>query len=203
MKICTKCKLEREENEFFSDKRHSDGLYSSCKSCCRDFAFKHRRTEKGVMYMKKYNSSVERKICLREYNNCDKRREYLEKRRMSIRYKEYNREYKQTEKYKAYEKEHMLEHLLRHRLRMALKGNFKAGSAVRDLGCTIQELKVHLEKLFKPGMTWENYGEWHIDHKYPLSKADLTDREQLLKVCHYTNLQPLWKLDNLKKWNKI
>ena len=50
---------------------------------------------------------------------------------------------------------------------------------------------------------WENYGEWHIDHKYPLSKVDLTDREQLLRVCHYTNLQPSWAIDNRKKGNKV
>ena len=56
-------------------------------------------------------------------------------------------------------------------------------------------------------MTWENWGnkkgEWSIDHKYPLSKVDLTDREQLLRVCHYTNLQPLWASENIMKGNKI
>jgi hypothetical protein len=57
------------------------------------------------------------------------------------------------------------------------------------------------------GMSWENYGnkrgQWSIDHKIPLSSMDLSNREQLLKVCHWTNLQPLWVIDNAKKGNKI
>lgn len=91
--------------------------------------------------------------------------------------------------------------LLRTRLNNAIKKGSKAGSFVTDLGCSIPELKTHLESKFLPGMTWENHGQygWHIDHIIPLSSFDLTDREQLLKACHYTNLQPLWWKDNLTK----
>jgi len=98
-----------------------------------------------------------------------------------------------------------LARLLRDRLRKSLKGNQKAGSAVRDLGCTVYELKQHLESKFQEGMTWENHGlyGWHIDHIMPLASFDLTDREQFLKACHYTNLQPLWAKDNLQKSGKI
>lgn len=89
--------------------------------------------------------------------------------------------------------------VLRSRLRMAIKNNQKVGSAVRDLGCTISELKYYLEGKFQDGMTWENYGNWHIDHIIPLAFYDLTNREQLLQACHYTNLQPLWAEENLNK----
>jgi hypothetical protein len=75
----------------------------------------------------------------------------------------------------------------------------KAGSPVRDLGCTVPELKLHLEALFQPGMSWDNYGEWHIDHIKPLAKFDLTDRDQFVQACHYTNLRPLWAEENLSK----
>lgn len=90
---------------------------------------------------------------------------------------------------------------LRSRLNDAVKNEWKTGSAVRDLGCTIPELKAHLERLFQPGMSWDNYGPkgWHIDHVKPLAKFDLTDPRQLRAACHYTNLQPLWAEDNLKK----
>jgi len=83
---------------------------------------------------------------------------------------------------------------------MVNKG-IKAGSAVKDLGCTIPELIKYLESKFQLGMTWENHSStgWHIDHIIPLCEFDLTDREQFLKAAHYTNLQPLWAEDNLKK----
>jgi hypothetical protein len=90
---------------------------------------------------------------------------------------------------------------LRQRLCAAIRHKSKKGSAVRDLGCTIEELKQHLESQFGPGMSWENYGKWHIDHIIPLSSFDLSKRDELLKACHYTNLQPLWAKDNIKKSN--
>jgi hypothetical protein len=98
-----------------------------------------------------------------------------------------------------------LSRVLRRRLHRALHGNYKNGSAVKDLGCTIDELKTHLESKFQSGMTWDNWSlkGWHIDHIKPLASFDLTDREQLLIACHYTNLQPLWAKDNLIKSAKI
>lgn len=92
---------------------------------------------------------------------------------------------------------------LRSRLNMAIKRNIKSGSSVRDLGCSIEELKHHLESKFQLDMTWKNYGEWEIDHIQPLASFDLKDRKQLLKACHYTNLQPLWKKDNSSKGKKF
>lgn len=89
---------------------------------------------------------------------------------------------------------------LRHRLWKGLKN----GSHIGDLGCSINELKLHLESKFQPGMSWQNYGRtgWHVDHILPLSKFDLSNRDDFLKACHYSNLQPLWAKDNLLKGNK-
>jgi hypothetical protein len=92
---------------------------------------------------------------------------------------------------------------LRTRLHHAIKTGAKAGSAVRDLGCSIPEFKSHIEAQFQPGMTWENWGDWHLDHIKPLSSFDLTDRDQFLVACHYTNYQPLWAADNFAKSAKI
>jgi|GWRWMinimDraft_13_1066021.scaffolds.fasta_scaffold10855_1 hypothetical protein len=101
--------------------------------------------------------------------------------------------------------QYKLSHNLRTRLRRTIKGNYKAGSAVGDLGCSIEELKQHLESKFKPGMTWDNWtvDGWHIDHIKPLTSFDLTNRQQLLEACHYTNLQPLWAKDNLSKGDSV
>lgn len=67
------------------------------------------------------------------------------------------------------------------------------------LGCTYEQLLAHLESQFSDGMNWENYGEWHIDHIRPCASFDLLDPEEQRKCFHYTNLQPLWALDNLLK----
>ena len=93
---------------------------------------------------------------------------------------------------------------LRNRLYNAIKRGYKAGSAVRDLGCTIDELKIWIENKFQPGMSWDNwaYRGWHIDHKLALANFDLTSREQFLIACHYTNLQPMWWDENIRKSNK-
>ena len=64
-------------------------------------------------------------------------------------------------------------------------------------------LRNYLEKQFKEGMTWENYGQWHIDHIIPLSSFNLLDEKEVKKAIHYSNLQPLWAIDNLKKGNRI
>jgi hypothetical protein len=92
--------------------------------------------------------------------------------------------------------------MIRSRLHDALKNNYKNGFAVDNIGCTIEFLKQYLESKFQPGMSWVNQGQWHIDHIIPLSKYDLNNNLELKKACHYTNLQPLWARDNLKKNDK-
>ena len=71
------------------------------------------------------------------------------------------------------------------------------------LGCSYNELKFHLENLFQKGMTFENYGEWELDHVYPISKFNLDDIEEIKKCFNYKNIQPLWMFDNRSKYNKI
>jgi hypothetical protein len=107
----------------------------------------------------------------------------------------------------ATDPEYKLRNNLRKRLYMSIRRNAKAGSAVVDLGCSIPELKAHLESKFHPhpvtgeAMTWENWSRcgWHIDHVVALAKFDLTDRDQFLQAVNYKNLQPLWAEANLKK----
>ena len=118
--------------------------------------------------------------------------------------KEKVREYRRT-----YDKDRRINDLnfkisknLRSRLSHAIRKNHKSGSAIKNLGCSIDFLKKHLELQFSPGMTWDNYGTWEIDHMIALSTVDLSDKEQLALVCHYSNLQPLWKRDNILKGNR-
>lgn len=95
---------------------------------------------------------------------------------------------------------------VRRRVTAALKGRTKGISTQKLMGATIEEVRAHIEAQFRDGMGWENWGrgwhgatEWHLDHVRPLASFDLTDPEQLAQACHYSNLQPLWAKENLKK----
>ena len=106
-----------------------------------------------------------------------------------------------TKKRRQVDLDFKLAFTLRCRLANVIKRNEKVGSFISDLGCSVVELKTYLESKFQSGMTWDNWSQngWHIDHILPLSSFDLTNREEFLKACHYTNLQPLWAEDNRSK----
>ena len=93
---------------------------------------------------------------------------------------------------------------LRCRVRMAIKcqNGKKCATTIELTGCTIAQLQDHIQKHFRPGMTWGNRSEWHVDHIRPCASFDLTDPMQQLQCFHYSNLQPLWAVDNLKKGAK-
>jgi hypothetical protein len=74
---------------------------------------------------------------------------------------------------------------------------------LKNHGCTVKKLKKHIESQFKGGMTWDNYGEWQLDHIMPHNSFNLKDRNELLKCMHYTNIQPLWRSENASKGAKI
>ncbi len=88
---------------------------------------------------------------------------------------------------------------LRTRLWKTLKQNKRIKSTSELVGCSIEDLRFHLQKNFKEGMSWDNYGTWHIDHIRPCSSFDLSKFEEQEKCFHYSNLQPLWALENLQK----
>jgi hypothetical protein len=93
-----------------------------------------------------------------------------------------------------------LAHNMRCRIRKALKKGSKGVGTLELIGCDIATLKAHLESLFVPGMAWENLGSvWHIDHKKPCSSFDLSSVENQKLCFNYTNVQPLFVLENLKK----
>lgn len=92
---------------------------------------------------------------------------------------------------------------LRKRLRKVLAGEKKSASCLRLVGCSSSELEAHIQSLFLPGMSWENRSLWHIDHIRPCAAFDLSDPAQQAKCFHYTNLQPLWAKDNIRKGSRL
>lgn len=109
---------------------------------------------------------------------------------------------RRRERYKK-NPEYRILNLLRTSLRQAVKaqGLRKRNTVLILCGCTLEDLKTHIESQFQPGMTWENHSKygWHIDHIRPCASFDLSDQEQQKQCFHYTNLQPLWWKENLSK----
>ena len=164
-------------------------IYNKSKKDIRKINFKS--------YYKKNKDVINAKNKIWRDSNKDKIKAY-HKAHSQVRRENENNRFKSDIQYK-------LTKNLRNRLYSSIKDDYKTGSAVRDLGCSIDELKVYLESKFQPGMSWDNWNcnGWHIDHIKPLSSFDLTDRNQFLQACHYTNLQPLWAKDNICKRDKI
>lgn len=190
-KICTICLTPMPTSNFYvrSDKKHL--LHSRCKKCV---CIANKRSselhkERHVTQQKKYHQK-----------NRDKRVAYAKKYHKTI-YKEIRRE-----RDKIRRKEDVtfrLSHNIRTRIRMALKRNSKSSNTNKLIGCDIPFLKTYIASLFTEGMTWDNYGEWQIDHIKPCSKFDLSKKDEQLLCFNFKNLQPLWALDNLIKKNKF
>lgn len=206
-KKCKKCNENKQLGEF--ELRKDSGTYRGSCILCQNAVkagwyandVKEQRTKR-----KKYrdnNKERAAKINAKYYQENQEKilkrtKIYREKNKDKIRIRK--REYER--KRRKEDTNYRISKALRSRLRDVIKSSYtkrKAGSAVRDLGCTVGELKLHLESKFTKGMSWDNHGEWHIDHIIPLASFNLTNREQVKVACHYTNLQPLWAEDNLKK----
>ena len=171
VKNCSICKKDKPLLEFCKKKRATDGLNRKCKICTRKIC-------KGY-----YRKNID-KIKIYEQKNSGRRNE-----RRKNRYKT--------------DLDYRLLTILRSRVADALNKNWKGSSTIELLGLSIEDTKNYLESLFTPGMTWENHGlhGWHIDHIRPCSSFDLSDPIQQKACFHYSNLQPLWAEDNLKKSN--
>lgn len=219
MKICSKCKVKKDVSEFNKFGKTSDGLRCECRLCQKKYfrEFYERNMAREKERTRQYISSHRDEV--KEYRKKNSVRDKIYKKKYREEHAEEIKKYteivatrrKTSGYYAVYVKnksatdlQFRLKRTLRSRLRSAIKSNLKSGSCVRDLGCSVEELKDHIESQFQPGMTWENwsYRGWHIDHIKPLASFDLSNREQFIKACHYTNLQPLWAKDNIIKSDK-
>jgi hypothetical protein len=187
-KICCKCREEKKVIEFNVSKRNKDGFRGECKLCQKNY------------YL--LNADKIRKQRIERYE--------LNTVKELISNKKYYKKNKDLIINKLREKKQNNYNIrlisnLRSRLVLFVKTNkiHKDNQTIDLLGCSPSDLREHLEKQFKYGMSWDNYGfyGWHIDHIIPLSHAK--NEEDLFKLCHYTNLQPLWSKDNLSKGCKI
>jgi len=176
-KVCTKCGEGKKLTEFVKSKYGKLGVRGECKTCQKKYRDNNR--EKTKNYWRLYY--LKNKIKIDKYNN-----EYVCMRRKT------NIGFKLTKN-------------LRDRIYIALKKNIKSKKTLELLGCSVEDLKKHLQEQFTDGMTWQNHGlhGWHIDHIKPCASFDLSKEEEQSKCFHYTNLQPLWAEDNWNKGSKI
>ncbi len=216
-KICSKCNKKLLVEEYY-------GNHAECKTCFKARAKLYRDTHKDhiVDYQIKYrkNNIDKIKATKRLYRNNNlehfkyvDNEYYINNKEIRLAYnKKYREENKQRLNSLRKERYHndiqfRLRSLLRGRLRHALHRNSKKLSALSLLGCSIKDFRAYLESRFKSGMTWENFGfghdKWNLDHIIPCDKFDLQNESEQ-KICfHYSNIQPLWQIDNFKKGKKV
>jgi hypothetical protein len=206
-KICKICNNEKNLLEFHKRVGSKDGVRNECKKCYRILINEYRQKNKesvNKLNRESYYKHIEkRKKSSKEYrdNNKEKIREYFIINREIISKKQSERLKKRKETDDLFR----LVCSMRARFSGFLKANniTKKNKTFDIVGCTPEELRLFLEAKFVEGMTWENYGKkgWSVDHIIPLSSAKT--EEEIYKLCHYTNLQPLWEPDNIRKYNKI
>lgn len=105
--------------------------------------------------------------------------------------------------YRAYRRRTNIQARLAENLRSRLQTYIHHGSAVGDLGCSVSAFRLYIENQFEDGMSWDNYGDWHLDHVAPLNSFDLTNRQQFLEAANWLNYQPLWARDNMIKSDRL
>ena len=200
-KTCSTCKNTKYHNEFALSKTSKDGLLNRCRECQakRDIEYRERNKEKIRIRKKKWREK--NKEAKKEYDSKWRRENKEKKARYQKIWKDRNKEH-----INKYNKKPLVRiaKSCRGRIASVLKrtNHCKAGSRTFEIiGCTQDDLILHIESKFTKGMTLDNHGEWHIDHIVPLSSAKTKD--DIILLCHYTNLQPLWAIDNLKKGSKI
>lgn len=202
-KICYRCHISKPVAEFNRCKTGVYDLHNQCRPCQaltrKDWYNKHR--DHSLEYATEYSKTPEakeyrqkrwdtKKHILGPENNARRR---TEEAKILAR--------KQRSAWRAIP-QNRIACSLRIRVRQALKKLPKLAKTEELLGCSFEFLKEYLTKLFLPSMTWDNYGEWHIDHIKPCASFDMIDPNQQRECFHYTNLQPLWAKDNLSKGSK-
>lgn len=198
MKICTRCSIEQSDENFYLTRRNgkTPARVAHCMRCAQE-ACKKR-------YWKNPAKSLEQSAKWRRDNLEKKRQKDLAYQKVNIATIRIRKREWQFKKYHS-DPDFRFRRNLRERIRAALRstGNKRCARSESLLGCPMGYLKYWIESQMRPGMSWKNYGSvWQLDHKKPCASFDLSDSTQQKQCFHYTNLQPLFSLENRKKWSK-
>jgi hypothetical protein len=193
-KICSKCKKKKLINEFYKRSDRKIGVQSCCKKCSQEYASSTEIRDKRKEHYKVYKMTEGFKKYKKNHTEVYMK-EYREKNKEKI----YKQHYIYLKKKRKTNINYRLTENLRKRLNHAIKGNTKFSSVLKLLGCSLESLKQHLESQFKSGMSWINYGKWHIDHIRSCYTFDLSKLSEQRKCFNWKNLQPLWAEENCSK----
>jgi hypothetical protein len=196
-KKCTKCKQQKTINDFHTNSTKYDGYASECKSCVlkkvQDYCYHNRERNQTQQATPAKQICCE---CKLEKDASEFQRRIASANGLFYKCKAcWKKWYHNNPQFK-------LSMTCRGRIRLALKRHLqqKTSASSELIGCTWEHLQQHLEKQFVEGMNWSNYGQgWVIDHKRPCAEFDLTIDRQQKECFHFSNLQPLWALDNMRK----
>jgi len=204
MKTCSKCEIKKDLSDFYKKKSSKDRHRSECKECDYHYSkvYKEKYYNKNKDILKSNLDKDKFKLYMDDYRKSNK--ESI--RETSKIYRENNKENLNYLR-KEYRKNkflcdpiYKLQHNIRSNISNSFKGYSKNSKTQEILGCEFSVFKKYIEDQFRDGMSWENIGEWHLDHKIPISWAET--EEKVYELNHYTNFQPLWAKDNLIKGNK-
>lgn len=194
IKICNKCKKEKNILEYSKDKYTKDGFTASCKKC--------RNIKSKIWHQKNYLENKEEVIKYKtEWRRKNWEKVYKQRKESGYCKRSRKKWYHNRGKFNI---NWVISERIRSRVRNVLNGKVKSKSTLELLGCSIDDLKDHLESKFYANMSWENYGSyWHIDHIHPCASFNLQNEEEQ-KICfHYSNLQPLTAKDNIIKGARL
>jgi hypothetical protein len=208
-KICKICNIEKLLSEYHNNPNTKDGYVSTCKLCVNSKKRKNYKLNKEEIKLKKRNYYTENKEIVKKRLKIYRDNNKLKEKNRVDRFNQNNPNYMNN-----YQKDYIKNrrdndplYKLKHNIRVRIKCFFNSNNISKQnrtfdiVGCSPEFLKEHIENQFTEGMSWELLGQHiHIDHVIPLSSA--TTEEEVYKLCHYSNLQPLWAKDNLKKSNK-
>lgn len=200
-KKCTCCGQVKPISEFSKKSRNKDGLDTNCKSCrnAKNKKYRDENKEKFNAKRKEYYQENREHILEQKKKYTDSHKQ--EKAEYDKVYRQQNKERlrKQKNEWAKNSLEHKIVNNIRRRVAHALKGESKSEHTMSLIGCDIEFLKEYISSMFSEGMSWDNYGEWHLDHIRPCSSFDLSNPDEQKECFNYKNLQPLQAIDNLKK----
>ena len=198
-KACSKCRKRLPESDFYRQSGSKHLLQGKCKSCHKKYAsaWRRARPEKvAASRQKEYRRDRHKRRLEGKAPRRNHPSNLSREGRLRLKWREQHARRLADPKMRAAMN-------IKSALRRTAQGKQRSSKWLDILGYSRAEFVEHIERQFLPGMSWDNYGDWHIDHIVPLSSFEINSASDpsLVRAWSLTNLRPLWAIDNLRKSN--